>query len=56
MLWNFIVNYMWFKVLSKKLVKDGTSQFQNFYVISHKFYALIHTRILQLGWKVSKRG
>jgi hypothetical protein len=36
-----------FKVLTKKFVKDGTSQFQNFCVNFHKFHALFSMRLSQ---------
>jgi hypothetical protein len=38
-----------FKVLTKKFVEDGASQFQNFHVNFHKFHALFFARLLQLG-------
>jgi hypothetical protein len=38
-----------FKVLTKKFVKGGASQFQNFHVNFHKFYALFCTRLSLLG-------
>jgi hypothetical protein len=38
-----------FKVFNKNFVKDGASQFQNFRVNFHKFYALLFTRLSQLG-------
>jgi hypothetical protein len=38
-----------FKVLIKKFVKDGASQFQNVRVNFHKFHALFPTRLSQLG-------
>jgi hypothetical protein len=37
-----------FKVLTKKYVKDGASQFTNFHVNFHKFQALSYTRLSQL--------
>jgi hypothetical protein len=37
-----------FKVLPKKSVKDGTSQFQNFHVNLQKFDALLSKRLSQL--------
>jgi hypothetical protein len=37
------------KVLTKKFVKDGASQFQNLLVNFHKFHALFSTRLSQLG-------
>jgi hypothetical protein len=36
-----------FKVLTKKFVKDGTSQFQKFLVNFHKFRALFCMRLSQ---------
>jgi hypothetical protein len=36
-----------FKVLTKKLEKDGDSQFQNFRVNFHKFHAVFPTRLSQ---------
>jgi hypothetical protein len=36
-------------VETKKFVKDGSSQFQNFHVNFHKFHPLFSMRILQLG-------
>jgi hypothetical protein len=33
---------IFFKVLTKKFVKDGASQFQNFRVNFHKFHAVIY--------------
>jgi transposase len=38
-----------FKMLTKKFVKDGASQFQNFRVHLHKFRQLFPTRLSQLG-------
>jgi hypothetical protein len=37
------------KVLTKKFMKDGASQFQNFHVNFHKFNAPFSTRLSQLG-------
>jgi hypothetical protein len=36
----------------KKIVKDGASQFQNFYVNFHKFHALFSMRLSQLGYAI----
>jgi hypothetical protein len=36
-----------FTVLTKKFVKDGTSQFQNFHVNFHKFHALLSVKLSQ---------
>jgi hypothetical protein len=41
------------KMLTKKFVKDGTSQFQNFHVNFHKFYALFFMRLSQLGYAIT---
>jgi hypothetical protein len=38
-----------FKVLTKKLVKDGASKLQNFRMNLHKFHALFSTVISQLN-------
>jgi hypothetical protein len=38
-----------FKVLTKKFMKDGSSQLQNFRVNFHKYHALFSTRLSQLG-------
>jgi hypothetical protein len=38
-----------FRVLAKKFVKDGASQFQKFHVNVHKFHALFFTRLSQSG-------
>jgi hypothetical protein len=35
--------------VTKKFVKDGALQFQNFRVNFHKFHALFSTRLSQLG-------
>jgi hypothetical protein len=42
-----------FSAVSKKSVKDGVSQFQNFRVNFHKFHALISTRLSQLGYAIT---
>jgi hypothetical protein len=51
-----IVNYamesevmLSFSVLTKKIVKDGASQFQKFRVNFHEFHALFSTSLSQLG-------
>jgi hypothetical protein len=36
------------KLLTKKFVKDGASQFRNFYMNFHKFHQLFSTRLTQL--------
>jgi hypothetical protein len=38
-----------FKVLTKKLVKDGASQFQNFRLNFHNFHSLLYMRVSWLG-------
>jgi hypothetical protein len=38
-----------FKMLTKIFVKDGASQFENFYMNFLKFHALFSTRLSQLG-------
>jgi hypothetical protein len=38
-----------YKVLTKKFMKDGDSEFQNFLVNFLKFHTLFSTRLLQLG-------
>jgi hypothetical protein len=43
-----------FKVLTKKLVKDGALQFQNFHVNFHTFHSLFSTRLSQIGWAVTR--
>jgi hypothetical protein len=42
------------KVLTKKFVKDGASQFQNFRVNFHKFHALFSTRLSQVGSAITR--
>jgi hypothetical protein len=44
-----VVSMILFKVLTKKHVKDGTSQLQNFSVNFHKFHTRFSTRLSQLG-------
>jgi hypothetical protein len=46
--WPSVVMIL-FKVLTRKFVKDGASQFQNFCVNYHKFHALVSTTLSQLG-------
>jgi hypothetical protein len=41
-----------FKLLTKKFVEDGTSEFQIFCVIFHRFQALLPTRFSQLGYVI----
>jgi hypothetical protein len=43
-----------FKVLNKKFVKDGASQFQNFHVNSHKFHAIFSTRFSQVRYPITR--
>jgi hypothetical protein len=43
-----------FKVLTKKFVKDGTSQFQKFHVTFHKFHTLFSMRLsVRLGYHMT---
>jgi hypothetical protein len=42
-----------FKVLTKKLVKDGASQFQNFRVNLHRFHATFFIRLSQLVYVIT---
>jgi hypothetical protein len=37
-------------MLTKKFVKDGAGQFQNFCVNFHKFRALFSAKLSLLGW------
>jgi hypothetical protein len=47
-----IVSDEFFKVLTKNIVKDGTSQFQNFRANIHKFHSLF-MRLSQLGYAIT---
>jgi hypothetical protein len=53
--WSAICTERWilFKVLTKKFVKDGASQFQNFHVNIHMFHSLFSARISQIGQAVT---
>jgi hypothetical protein len=47
-----VVRMLLFKVLTKKIVKNGGSQFQNFHVNFQKFHALFITRLSHLGYAI----
>jgi hypothetical protein len=47
--WPSVASDELVQVLTKKFVKDGALQFQNFHVNFPKFYALFFTRLTQLG-------
>jgi hypothetical protein len=42
-----------FKVLTKKFVKDGASQFQNIRVNFHTFHTLFSARLSQIGYAIT---
>jgi hypothetical protein len=44
---------IFFKVLTKKYVKDNASQFQNLRVNFHKSHAPFSTRLSQLGYAIT---
>jgi hypothetical protein len=44
-----VVGHCSVQSVDQKSVKDGASQFQNFYANFHKFHALFSTRLSQLG-------
>jgi hypothetical protein len=41
-------------MLTKKFVKDGASQFQNYHVNFHKFQALFSMKLSQLSYAVTR--
>jgi hypothetical protein len=49
-----VVSDDFFKVLTKKYVKDGASQFQNFHVNFQKFHALFSMILSYLGLAIIK--
>jgi hypothetical protein len=44
----FVVGYDLVQSVGKKFVKDGSSQFQNFFMNFYKFHALLPIRFSQL--------
>jgi hypothetical protein len=57
--WPAICSKFSFKVLTKKFVKDGSSQLHNFLVIFYKFHALFSMRLSQArlsSWVLCKMG
>jgi hypothetical protein len=51
--WPSVVSEDLVQSVDQKFVKDGASQFQNFYVNFHKFHALFSVRLSHLGKAVT---